>query len=199
MAVTINVGLGTGSRDRDMAMLNTIFGIQLGMTDRLAAGGMQSKAIEFLPKIRNTAVKIAESSGLKDPEEYFPEVTDEEVAKLQEAASQPQPDPALELEKAKGEVQMQIKQVDAQVSMQQAQLKAEGDVVKNQAELEADLATKAADRENALVLAQQEAQLKLTMQANEHAFQLALEREKMANAAHIASLKPEPKPSSKPA
>lgn len=210
MAVTINVGLGTGSRDRDMAMLNTIFGIQLGMTDRLAAGGMQSKAIEFLPKIRNTAVKIAESSGLKDPEEYFPEVTDEEVTKLQEAASQPQPDPAIELEKAKGEVAaqleqtkgqtaMQLKQVDAQVSMQEAQLKAEGDVVKNQAELEADLATKAADRENAMLLAQQEAQLKLTMQANDHAFQLQLEREKMANAAHIASLKPDPKPSGKSA
>jgi len=94
---------------------------------------------------------------------------------------------------------MQLKQVDAQVSMQQAQLKAEGDVVKNQAELEADLATKAADRENAMVLAQQEANLKLTMQANDHAFQLQLERERMANAAHIASMKPDPKPSGKPA
>jgi len=210
MAVTINVGLGTGSRDRDMAMLNNILNGQIGMADRLGAAGMTSKAIEFLPKIRNTAVKIAESSGLKNPEEFYPEVTDDEVIELQKAASQPQPDPALELEKAKGEVAaqleqakgqtaMQLKQVDAQVSMQQAQLKAEGDVVKNQAELEADLATKAADRENAMLLAQQEAQLKLTMQANDHAFQLQLERERMANAAHIASLKPDPKPSGKPA
>ena len=210
MAVTINVGLGTGSRDRDMAMLNNILNGQIGMADRLGAAGMTSKAIEFLPKIRNTAVKIAESSGLKNPEEFYPEVTDDEVKAMQEAASQPQPDPALELEKAKGEVAaqleqakgqtaMQLKQVDAQVSMQEAELKAQGEVVKNQAELQADLATKQADRENALIIEQQKAQLQLQLQANDHAFQLQLERERMANAAHIASLKPAPKPSGKPA
>jgi hypothetical protein len=207
MAVTINVGLGTGSRDRDMAMLNSIFGIQMGMADRLGAAGMTPKAIEFLPKIRNTAVKIAESSGLKNPEEYFPEVTDEEVAKLQEAASQPPPpDPAIQIEQMKGENAKELKQVDAQVSMQQAQLKAEGDVVKNQAELDADLQTKEADRQNALILAQQDAQLELEKQAREFAFkrweieqQHNLERERMANAANIASMKPEPKPSGKQA
>lgn len=200
MAVTINVGLGTGSRDRDMAMLNSIFGIQMGMTDRLGAAGMETKAIEFLPKIRNTAVKIAESSGLKNPEEYFPEVTDDEVEQLKQAASQPPPpDPAIQIEQMKGENAKALKEVDAQVATHEAQLKAQGEIAKNQAELQADLATKQADRENALILAQQDAQLKLQIQANDHAFQLQLERERMANAAHIASMKPEPKPSGKPA
>lgn len=200
MAVTINVGLGTGSRDRDMAMLNSIFGIQMGMADRLGAAGMTPKAIEFLPKIRNTAVKIAESSGLKNPEEYFPEVTDEEVQKLQEAASQPPPpDPAIQIEQMKGENAKALKEVDAQVAVHEAQLKAQGEITKNQAELQADLQTKEADRQNAMILAQQDAELQLALQANDHAFQLQLEREKMANASHIASMKPEPKPSGKPA
>lgn len=201
MAVTINVGLGTGSRDRDMAMLNNILNGQIGMADRLAAGGMRTKAIEFLPKIRATAVKIAESSGLRNPEEFYPEITDEEVDALKQAASQPQPDPAIELEKAKGETAKELKQVDAQVALHEAQLKAQGEVTKNQAELEADLATKEADRQNAMLIEQQKAQLQLALQANEHAFQLQLERERMANAAQIAAMKPkpEPKPSGKPA
>jgi hypothetical protein len=71
--------------------------------------------------------------------------------------------------------------------------------VKNQAELEADLATKEADRQNALIIEQQKAQLQLEMQAREHAFQMQLERERMANAAHIAAMKPDPKPAGKEA
>lgn len=203
MACTINVGLGTGSRDRDMAMLNTILQGQVGMADRLAAGGMQAKAIEFIPRIRKTAVRLAESSGLKNPEEYYPEITEEEVAKLQEQAAQPKPDPALALEEAKGQVAKELKGVDAQVAVQQARIKAEGEVIKNRAELEADLATKEADRQNALALQQQQAfdadqaerdrllEVWKIEQAN------AMERERMANAATIAASKP--KPAGKPA
>jgi len=200
MACTINVGLGTGSRDRDMAMLNTILNGQIAMADRLGAAGFTAKAIEFMPKIRKTAVEMAESSGLKNPDDYYPPINDEEVQAMIEQANQPPPpDPALQIEQMKGENAKQLKQVDAEVSMQQAQLKAEGDVVKNQAELDADLATKEADRQNALILQQQQAAFELEKQARDHAFQLQLEQMKMANAAHIASMKPQPKPSGKPA
>jgi len=163
MAVTINVGLGTGSRDRDMAMLNNILNGQIGMADRLGAAGMTAKAIEFLPKIRNTAVKIAESSGLKNPEEFYPEVTDEEVAQMQEAASQPQPNPKIEeihaqgevaaqLEQAKGQTALQVEAGKNELAVQQAQISAQGDIVKNQAELEADLQTAEAERQTKLQL-----------------------------------------------
>lgn len=198
MACTINVGLGTGSRDRDMSMLNLILNGQIGMADRLANMGLKTKAIEFIPKIRKTAVEMAESSGLKNPDDYYPAITDEELAALIEQANQPPPpDPAVQLEQMKLEGAQQLKQVDAQVAMQQAELKAQGDVVKNQAELEADMATKEADRQNALILARQQAEFELEKQAREHAFQLQLEREKMAHSAMIAAQKPEPQPASK--
>lgn len=199
MACTINVGLGTGSRDRDMSMLNTILNGQIGMADRLGAAGFTAKAIEFIPKIRKTAVEMAESSGLRNPSDYYPPITDEEIKAMVEQSNQPPPpDPALQIEQMKGENAKQLKQVDAEVSMQQAELKAQGDVVKNQAELDADLQTKEADRQNALILQQQQAQFELEKQARDHAFQLQLEQMKMANAAHIASLRPEPTPSGKP-
>ena len=188
MACTINVGLGTGSRDRDMAMLNTILNGQIGMADRLAQGGFRAKAIEFIPKIRKTAVEMAESSGLRNPGDYYPPITDEELAKMQEAAAQPPgPPPEVMLEQMKGETAKELKQVDAQVSMQAAQLKADGDIVRNQAELDADLTTKEADRQNALILEQQRQAFELEQQQRAFAFeawkieqQAALERDKMA-------------------
>lgn len=201
MACTINVGLGTGSRDRDMSMLNLILNGQIGMADRLGAAGFRAKAIEFIPKIRKTAVEMAESSGLKNPGDYYPTITDDELEKMVEQANQPTPDPAIQIEQLKGENAKALKAVDAQVAMQEAESKAKGDIVKNQAELSADLQTKEADRQNAIALANVNAQLELEKQQRELAWKSwdaaqnrQLEREKMANAAHIASMKPEPKP-----
>jgi hypothetical protein len=192
MACTINVGLGTGSRDRDMAMLNVILNVQIGMADRLGAAGFKSKAIEFIPKIRKAAVQIAEASGLKNPDEYYPDITDEEIQAMIEQANQPRPDPAVALEQLKGENAKQLKDVDAQVSMKEAELKAQGDIVRNEAELAADLQTKEADRQNAIVIENIKAQNALALQQNNHAFQLQLESMKLANAKDIAAMKPAP-------
>lgn len=211
MAVTINVGLGTGSRDRDMAMLSSIQQDQMLMASTLADYGATAKAIEFLPKIRNTAVKKAESSGLRNPEEFYPEFTDEEIQRMQQAASQPPGPPEavlVEQERQKGAAQlaqmnaqitMQTEQGKNQLAAQQAELAAQGDVVKNKAELEADLATREADRQNALILeASQQAfereklQAEYAFKAHELNVKTELEREKMANAATIAANKPEP-------
>lgn len=188
MACTINVGLGTGSRDRDMSMLNLILNGQIGMADRLGAAGFTAKAIEFIPKIRKTAVEMAESSGLRNPGDYYPPITDEEIAKMVEQASQPPPpDPAIQLEQMKGETQKQLKMVDAQVAQQQAELKAQGEVVKNEAELRADLQTKEADRQNAIAIETIKQQGEAERQQRELAFraweiqqQADLERERMA-------------------
>jgi hypothetical protein len=155
MACTINVGLGTGSRDRDMAMLNTILNGQIGMADRLGAAGFTAKAIEFIPKIRKTAVEMAESSGLRNPGDYYPPITDEEIAGMVEQSQQPPgPPPELLLEQMKGENAKALKQVDAQVDMQTAELQAQNAVLKNQAELEADMQTAEAERTSKLQLEQ---------------------------------------------
>jgi hypothetical protein len=162
MAVTINVGLGTGSRDRDMAMLNVMLQGQREMAAQLGQVD-PAKAVEFIPKIRNTAVKIAESAGLKNPEDYYPEITDDEVQALKAKVSQPQPDPAMALEQTKqagaqqleqvrGQVTVQTKQIDAQVDQHAAELKTQGDIVKNKAELEADLQTQEAERQKEITI-----------------------------------------------
>ena len=164
MSVTVNVGLGTGSKDRDMAMLSGIQQSQMVQAQLLGqVPGAQAKALEYIPLINKTNIKMAESSGLKNPETYFPVIDDKDVEAWKQAAAAPKPNPAVELEQmkgqiaaqteqAKGQVQIQTKQIDAQLSMQQAELKAQGDVVKNQAELDADLATREAERQNAIAI-----------------------------------------------
>ena len=203
MAVTINVGLGTGSRDRDMMMLNQVLQTQIGITDRLAGAGFSADAIDFIPKIIMTAERIAESSGLKNADEFYVEFDDQKIEQMKQQASQPQPNPELEKVRAQGEVQMQLKQVDAQVSQQESRDQAQVEVVKNQAQLEGDLATAAADRENAIVietlkqdredrrffaqLASQERQKQMELQYQAEQAQAARD-----NAAQLAAMKPEP-------
>jgi hypothetical protein len=212
MDVTINVGLGTGSRDRDAMMLGNIMGVQEKITAGFAQAGATSHAIDMIPKIVLSATKLAESTGLKNPDQYFPTITPEEIEQLKKAASEPQPNPKIEEIKATGEVQAQLKQVDAQVSMHDAQLKAQGEVAKNTAELQADLQTKEADRQNALAIEaakqaseRERQQLEMLQRREEldreYAFKMwdaeqsrQLEREKMANAQTIAAMKPKPQP-----
>lgn len=124
MAATVNTGLGTGSKDRDMAMLNAMMNVQTGMAQQLAAvPGAQAKAIEFIPKILDTAIKLAESSGLKNPETYFPVVTPQDVEQWKQSAQQAsqQPSPEVQKEQAKIQAQAQKDQMQAQLDAQKAQ------------------------------------------------------------------------------
>lgn len=116
MACTINVGLGTGSRDRDMSMLNLILNQQIGMATRLGESGFVSKAIEFTPKIRKTAVEMAEASGLKNPDDYFPDITDDDVKQMQQQANQPQPNGEAQLLQLKMQGESQSQQSATQIA-----------------------------------------------------------------------------------
>jgi len=140
MDATINIGLGTGSRDRDMAMLNTILNVQIAMTDRLAQGGFSAQALEMVPKINLTATKLAESAGIKNPDQFYLDIKPEMLEQMkQEAASRP--DPAIETEKMKAQLQaqtqLQLGQQQAQIDAQADQRKAQIEAVQMQADIEA--------------------------------------------------------------
>jgi hypothetical protein len=210
MACTINVGLGTGSRDRDMSMLNLILNGQVGMAERLGAipsPTAKKKAAEFIGKIRKTSVEMAESSGLKNPDDFYPPISDADVKAIQNEMVQAssQPDPALALEQAKqqgaqqleqvrGQTQIQLKQVDAQVSQHDAQLKAQGEITKNEAELQADLQTKEADRQNAIAIETVKQQGAIQIETMRIASTERIEQARLANAQTIAAMKPKPAP-----
>jgi hypothetical protein len=136
MDVTVNVGMGTGSRDRDMAMLNSVLMNQLGLAEKLAAGGFISEAIDMLPKIVTTMRLIAESAGLQNAEDYYPEITDEQLAQMKEQASQ---------RAAQGDPKVQIEKEKLQADIQRGQAEMQMDQAKTQAEMQSDREKAAAD------------------------------------------------------
>jgi hypothetical protein len=144
MDVTINIGLGTGSRDRDMSMLNTILGVQIAMTDRLGAAGFSKQALEMVPKINMTAMKLAESAGIKNPDQFYLDIKPEMLEEMKQQAANPPPSP--EMMKIQADTQMkqadlqqrgQELQMNAQIAQQADERKAQIEAVQMQADIEA--------------------------------------------------------------
>lgn len=171
MDVTINVGLGTGSRDRDMAMMTNTLQIQMGWIDRYTAAGLFEQALDMTQRAMKTAQRIAESAGIKNPDEYFPTVGPEELQKMAKTIKQKmsQPPMELQLEQAKAQTQKEIASNDAQMQAQlkQAEMhfaaqaeqqKAQAAVTREAAQLQADLQTGEAERRNQLVIEAQKQQ-----------------------------------------
>lgn len=141
MDVTVNVGLGTGSRERDLVMLGRILQTQIMMADRFQASGAIEEAIDLLPKILATMVKMAEAAGIRNPEDFYPEYTEEKVAQLKalaaEKARQPDPEVAMEMAKAKGDQEIAAGKAQADAQMAQAKMQAEVMQEQQRQELEA--------------------------------------------------------------
>ena len=164
MDCTVNVGLGTGSRDRDMQMLQAVLMNQKALTQAFAGSGLKHKAVEMLPKVLATMRKIAESAGLRSVDQFYPEIDEQELAQIRQAAMQPQGDPKADAERAKMEANIQLEQA----KMQAAQ-------AKEAAQMQADLQVKAAERQTQIELSDRE----LAFKREELALKMALEEQKL--------------------
>lgn len=138
MDATVNVGLGTGSRDRDMMMLQQVLIDQVALADRFTGLGAMDRAIDLLPKIVTTMKKKAESAGLKNPDAYYPTYGEQDVAQLhqQAAAAAAQPDPKIALEQEKAKADLALSQQKQQADERKAQHDASLDQMKMQADIE---------------------------------------------------------------
>jgi hypothetical protein len=161
MDCTINVGLGTGSKDRDVAMLETVFQKQMAIALQLAQGGFMEEAIAMIPKIMKTVIKQAEAAGLKNADDYYLPIDEQKLQKMFQSAAEKagQPDPEIELKKAEIQLQMQLEQAKMQAAVE-----------KERAQMQADLEVKMAEMQAQSVTDQQK---------------IAFEREKMAEDARL--------------
>jgi hypothetical protein len=174
MDCTINIGLGTGSRDRDMAMLNQILNVQIAMTDRLAQGGFAKQALEMVPKINMTASKLAESAGIKNPEQFYLDIKPEMLEQMkQEAANRP--DPEMQKEQMKAQTQLQLGQQQAQLDAQADERKAQIETVQMQADIEAQGQKTQAE----MIQAQQDFEFKKWLATQQFEFDMQIKREEM--------------------
>jgi hypothetical protein len=164
---SINVGLGAGTRERDMQALGQVMGLQEKL---LAAYGSPTKNpfVRF-KHIYNSLAKSVEVAGLRTPDAYFHNPTDQEVEAIgAEAANAPNP------ERDKLQFQMQIEDKKMAVQRDKEMAQAQADVAVKQAEMEKD--AQAAQREDQRAMVEIEAKV-------------MIEREKIASAEKIAFAK----------
>lgn len=183
MDVTIDIGLGTGSRDRDMAMLNQILNVQMAMTDRLGAAGFATQALEMVPKINMTATKLAESAGIRNPDQFYLDIKPEMLAQMQQQAAQPKPDPAV----MKIQADVQLKQQELQMRGQELQVSAEIDRQADerkagieQVQAQADIATEERKLNGEMMLAQQRFEFEKELALMEFGMKQRLAEQEMA-------------------
>ncbi len=135
MDCKINVGLGAGTRERDMLMMQMVMGLQEKF---LAAFGADNPFVKP-DDLWETTSRFVEAAGLKTPDLYFTQPDPEEVQAKLAQANEAANAPAM-VEQAKMQAEMQIKQADMQAKMQLEREKAQTQTQKEAAQLKADMA-----------------------------------------------------------
>lgn len=110
MDATVNTGLGAGTRERDMMVMQMIMGVQ----EKLLAGFGPDNPFVKPENVHNAVEKMIQAAGLRSTGMYITKPDPQEVqAKLDAAANQPSP----EMEKVKA--QMMVKQAEMQANLQE--------------------------------------------------------------------------------
>ncbi len=157
----INVGLGTGDKQQQMAMIAAVLQKQEQI---LGTQGFNNPLVT-LTQYRQTLGRFIEASGFKDSQEFFKEIPPELEQQIANPPQQQPPvDPAVQAYMAQAQAQMQIDQAKAQQQMALDQQKAQSDIelqmAKAQAEIQLKREKAAADLELKTAEFQAEAQLK---------------------------------------
>jgi hypothetical protein len=134
MDCTVNVGLGAGTRERDMQVMQVVMGMQEKL---LAAYGPDNPFVKP-ENLWEALSRTIEAAGLKTPELYFSEPDPQEIAaKLQAAAQEAQAGQQAEMQKA--QIDMQVKQAEMQAKIELERAKMQQQVEKEKAQMQADL------------------------------------------------------------
>lgn len=111
--MTINVGLGTGDKEQQHAML-----MQIAQTQAQAVQAGALDKLVSMQNIYNTQARIIENAGFKDADEFWLDPSKQPPQQPQP----PQPDPN---EVMKQQTELQKAQIDQQTKLQTAQIEAE--------------------------------------------------------------------------
>ncbi|KQS79045.1 phage portal protein [Rhizobium sp. Leaf384] len=117
MDATVNVGLGAGTRERDMMAMNMILGLQEKL---LNAYGDADNPFVKPDNVSNAISKLVEAAGLPSADMFFAKPSPEQIAAMQarqqQAASKP--DPSTEQAQAEAAAKAQKQQQDFQLAQQ---------------------------------------------------------------------------------
>ncbi len=163
--ISINVGLGNGNRDQQMAMLQMVLAKQEQMIGQY---GPANPFVSF-GQYRGTLGRMVEAAGFKDSAEFFKPISPEQDQQLSNPApQQPQMPPEVQalMAKTQADIQAQQAKFQADMQMQQAKMQADLEFERQKAALE-------------LQLQRDKAAAEIQLMREKEASKLMLEREKM--------------------
>ncbi|KNY35560.1 hypothetical protein [Agrobacterium sp. SUL3] len=113
MDVIVNTGLGAGTRERDMMMMQMIVGLQEKL---LAQLGAVNNPFVSPKNVFNALTKLVQASGMRSTDQFFTEPSEDQINKLiAQQGNQPNP----EMEKLKQ--QQQQAEMDANIEREKIQ------------------------------------------------------------------------------
>jgi hypothetical protein len=137
--VSVNVGLGTGNRQEQMAMLGMI----LQKQEQIIQQYGPANPLVSVGQYRSTLGKFIEAAGFKDSSRFFKEVTPEiDAALSQPAPQQQQADPAIQAYMAQMQAQIQATIAKAEADIEVKRQKAMADIQIAQEKAAADMRMK---------------------------------------------------------
>jgi hypothetical protein len=152
--VSINVGLGAGNRQEQMAMLSMIVAKQEQLIGQYGPANPYVSPAQY----RNTLGRMVETAGLKDSNEFYKAITPEQDQALSNPPPQQQPQMPPEVQAL-----MQRTQAEIQANQQKAQ---------------ADMQLQQQQQQIDMQMAQQKAGLEMQLMREKESAKLQLEREK---------------------
>lgn len=132
MNAIINVGLGGGTKERDMSVLQIILGLQREILMTLGDDNPLVKPEQFY----HTLDKITETAGFASSGKFFTKPDPDEIAAKQEEDAQ-KPDPEQQKLEAQMQMQMQIEQMKMQSNRDKETAQMQADLQVKQVEIQA--------------------------------------------------------------
>lgn len=167
MDCTVNVGLGAGSKERDLAVLQLILGLQ---KELLATIGPDNPYVKP-EQLYNVLEKITETAGFPSADPYFTEPNPEEIKTKLQGGGENGPSET----EQKIQAQMAIEQVkaDARSQVEHAQMEADIRVEQFKAHMTSEIEKMKAEASQAVT------ELRLEVDLFKHTDKMQLEREKL--------------------
>jgi len=137
MDCIVNVGLGAGSRERDLSVLQIILALQKEIIMSIGADNPLVKP----DQLYHTLAKIVETAGFPSADPFFTQPDPQEIA----AAMQQSQGPSIEEQKLQMQGQLEQMKAQSRTQVEQAQMQADLKVRELEAQLKAQLQTMKAE------------------------------------------------------
>ena len=176
--LSINVGLGTGNKDQQMAMI----GMVLQKQEQILQTQGYANPLTSAGQYRNTLGRFIEAAGFKDSAEFFKEIPPELDQMLSNPPPQQAPvDPAVQAYMAQTQAQIQGEQAKLQAKIEADRVKAAADIQLEREKAAADIQLQREKAANEIQLQRDKAAGDLQLKQAEHNSDVKLKAIETAN------------------